>query len=254
MESPRKNKKQFKCQKCTLTFYHRRGLNIHRRIHESDKSTMTAVVDVEGGCKKYQRGERSSPRDNHTHHTTNADQPAPLIKVEPMLKLDEQLSLECPVRDMSPSLIEDDRVDSILVDLMKRTRGDTSNGRRSFISDKMFNRMTWKNPFLTKWEDISRDYIYKVEAIFRHDQQIIADLARRDGVILSAVLPDFVVQKLSKLRETVPVAVYLRPIENDGQVLIALVQKRVCEDCKLQFESSKSLYNHQKRKHCIVRE
>ena len=43
VKNKKRNKKQFQCQECDLAFYHRKGLNIHRKVHESVKDEYGAT-------------------------------------------------------------------------------------------------------------------------------------------------------------------------------------------------------------------
>ena len=220
----KQTKKQFQCQECDLAFYHRKGLNIHRSMHES-----VIVVDVKEETLKGQ----------------SCDQYGATVLCGPMYKSPVSISMGEGGKQLENQV---DCTYSKLDNLLTRySTRESKKGRKVFISDQRFDQLA-ENKQLRKWTDLSHDCIYKLELLYRHDEyQIVAELSNRDGVYQSVILPKFVIDKLLELEQSV--MVYLRLMENDDQVSLVAVKKYACANCNIDLSSAKSLWRHRKA-HC----
>ena len=214
MEGVKKNqnRKQFHCQECNLAFYHRKGLNIHRKIHESAAADVAKekkecdevpVVRNQSECTAVERIERATP-------------------------LDDLLA-----RYGTPQTYK-------------------KKGRKVFITDRDFDLGLGGDirQSVVQWEELSHDCIYKLDLLYRYDndQKIGADLSSRDGVCQSVILPEFVIEKLLELTQQFG-TVYLRPIGDCEQVSIVAVKTHICINCNTDFSTAKTLWTH-KKNHC----
>ena len=217
VKNKKQNKKQFQCQECDLAFYHRKGLNIHRKVHESVKDQTFKEQACDGYGATFFHGTDVTER-----------------------KLS---STEEEVKQLAEKQM-DSKLDNVLIRYSTR---ENKKGRKVFISDQRFDQLA-ENKQLVKWIELSHDCIYKMELLYRHDEhQIVADLSDRDGAYQSVILPISVIEKLLELEQSV--TVYLKPIGNDGQVSIVAVKKYVCTDCNMDFSTAATLGRHRK-KHC----
>ena len=290
MESSKKNKKQFQCQECDLTFYHRKGLNIHRKIHEStvivdgppgtlneDSQSAIPVQQLEEStgktsgkrsCKKHfcdQCEASFAKKYNLTRHKEGRCKPSfgeasssssAMVVDEGGSSLLEQRVLQPTSEECDKELLDDSRPsNSMLInDLMTRysTSGNVRRkGRKAFISAESFNQLTRKPQPVGKWNDLTEDCIYKMEKLYGRDQRVVVDLTSYDGVTTPIVLPEFVIKKLLLLNER-NVTLYARPSGED-RVDIVTMKKHVCKNCKRELTSSRSLQRHLKN-NCTVRE
>ena len=139
------------------------------------------------------------------------------------------------------NIVDNEQQDANLEPPTKRGR------RRVFISTEEFNRLV--NNSTVKWSDLSRDCIYKLEKIYYDiNQQPLVNLSNSDGVTISTVTPNVVMEKLLSLSET-DVTIYVRLNGEEEQVDIVTLKKQVCTTCKKSFNSRNGLWNHQ-RKYC----
>ena len=80
----------------------------------------------------------------------------------------------------------------------------TKRKRRVFISTEEFNRLVNNNPTV-KWSDLSRDCIYKLEKMYYDiNQQPLVNLSNSDGVTISTVTSNVVMEKLYSLKQMLP--------------------------------------------------
>ena len=115
--------------------------------------------------------------------------------------------------------------------------------RRDFISEKEFNQLALRQPI--PWSNLSRDCIYQLEWVNRADHQIVVNMTNVDGIIVSVLLPQFVVDKLLTFTEN-NVRIYVRPT-GQNQVDIAAAKKYICNNCEKELASRKYLQLHEKR-------
>ena len=123
------------------------------------------------------------------------------------------------------------------------TQKQRSRRKGNFISEKEFNRLALQQPI--PWSNLSRDCIYQLEWVNRTDHQIVGNLTSADGIIVSVLVPQFVVDKLLSFAEN-NVRIYVRP-KGEDQVDIAAAKKHVCKTCKKELASRKYLQIHEKR-------
>ena len=123
-----------------------------------------------------------------------------------------------------------------------QTKVEPCHLRQKFISVEDFNRYAQKQA--TKWSDIHRDCIYKLQWANRVDQQITGNLINRDGVISTVLLPRLVIDNLLSITEK-DVDIYLRPNGID-QADIAVIKKNICKKCDKELFSHNYLKRHLK--------
>ena len=79
---------------------------------------------------------------------------------------------------------------------------------RGFITVEEFNRFAQQQPF--KWLDLPQDCIYKLKRVNAvDDKQLSGNFTNTDGISISRLLPQFVLDKLLELTET-NVNIYIR--------------------------------------------
>ncbi len=218
VKNKKRNKKQFQCQECDLAFYHRKSLNIHRKVHESVKDEPF----TEQACAEY--GATFFHGTDVTERTLS--------------------STEEEVKQLTEKQM-DSKLDNLLIRYSTR---ENRKGWRVFISDQRFDQLA-ENKQLMKWIELSHDCIYKLELLYRHgEHQIIADLSDRNDAYHSVILPIPVIEKLLELEQSV--TVYLKTIGSGGQVSIVAVKKYVCADCNIDFSTTATLVRHRKKHHC----
>ena len=136
--------------------------------------------------------------------------------------------------------------DVLIIDTQKTTKSKRKK-REKFISVEMFNKYIVRSTIT--WNELQLDCIYKMDKIYKQDDQQVFNLTSRDGNIVSVFLPEFVSKKLSSIDRS-NVTLYLKPYHSkDGEyrVEIASVPKNVCKKCNREFSSYQSLWNHRKK-------
>ena len=111
----------------------------------------------------------------------------------------------------------------------------------------MFNKYILRSAIT--WNDLQSDCIYKIEKIYKQDDQQVFVLTNRDGHIVSVFPPEFVSKALSSIDGN-NVTLYLKPYHSkDGEyrVEIASVPKNTCKMCNKVFSSHQSLWNHRNK-------
>ena len=97
--------------------------------------------------------------------------------------------------------------------------------RRRFISIQEFNRFVQKQPI--KWSDLPKDCIYKLEDCHVVAEQIAASLTNRNGITVTTLLPEFVVDKLLSITESLALT-YLRPKgEDQVDIVTKAIEKKL---------------------------
>ena len=121
----------------------------------------------------------------------------------------------------------------------------TTRKRKSiyFIGVEEFNRLACQQPI--PWSNLSRDCIYQLEWVNRADGGIVGNLTNVDGITVSVLLPQFVVDKILMITDT-DVKIYIRP-RGEDQVDIATRKKYKCKNCQKELASRKFLQRHEKR-------
>ena len=95
---------------------------------------------------------------------------------------------------------------------------------------KDFNRFVHHEPI--KWSDLPQDCIYKLERVnVINDRQISANFTNADGITISVLLPQFVLDRLISLNET-NVDIYIKS-KGKEQVDITSMPKEKCMQKKL---------------------
>ena len=103
----------------------------------------------------------------------------------------------------------------------KVTITPTKKRKRMFISEEEFNRIALKQ--LIPWSNLSHGRIYKLEWINNADQQIAGNLTNVDGITVSVLLPQFVVDKLLAIIEN-NIRIYVMP-HGEDHVDIAAIKR-----------------------------
>ena len=215
----KQNKKQFKCQDCGVTFYHRKVLNVHRKIHES--KTDSAIV--------------------------TATEPMQQV-VESAVKIKIDVAAEMQTTPSSSTLQE-------LLTIYDQNTCKNKGRRRVFISDNLFQQLYGTNSTFPEWKDLEPDRVYKLISLSsRDDNVLVGQLENREGISFNIVLPNFVVAKLLALniRSSNPQqpTIYIKPATSLDEISLVTVAKWSCKNCAVTLNSKKALYRHCK-KFCI---
>ena len=210
MKSSRKNMKQFNCQDCGVTFYHRKVLNVHRKTHNETKtdSATEPVRAVESTAIKIKT-------DVVETQTTPSSSP-----------LHELLAIydrnNCKNRGRSVFISDN---------LFQKLYGGSST------------YLEWKDlepDCVYKMISLSS----------RDGNVLVGKLENRAGMSFNIVLPDFVVAKLSTLniRDNLqPPTIYIKPDSSLGGISLVTVTKWTCKNCASTLTSKTSLYRHCKK-------
>ena len=280
----RQRTKHFKCEDCGMNYFHKKSLDKHRKNEHGDMSVESPVKRVRIDDAVNNRSVVEEVKTELESSPTNDE----IVADDSHVKEEEvKTELESSTDEISPTLYSCDKCETvftrkdgldrhhrlarcsvvkdqkkkrskILDDLIARysnigekervTGGGGKCGRESFISEKRFDQLSPSIQRPTQWIDLSRGCIYKLSV---ENDRIVASLTGRDNIVLLVPLPELVVEKLLTAIEEAPSAtLYLRPIGAD-EAILAVVKKLVCERCKMEFNSSGSLYNHRKR-YCII--
>ena len=220
MENTKKqNKKQFNCQDCGDTFYHRKGLNVHRKIHEAitDPAIVTAT---------------EPPR-----------------VVESAVKIKSGVVVETQTTALSSS--------SSLQELLGIYDQNTckKKGRPVFISDTLFQQLHETSATCPEWKDLEPNCVYKLISLSsRDDNAVVGKLENREGISFNIVLPNFVVAKLLSFdirNSSLPLpTIYIKPATSLDEISLVTVAKWTCKKCAATLNSKQALYRHCK-KYCI---
>ena len=214
----KQNKKQFKCQDCGVTFYHIKGLNVHRKLHET--KTVTAIV-------------------------TAAE---PIRVAESAVKIKTDVAIEMQTTASSSTLQE------LLAIYAQNTC--KKKGRPVFISDNLFQQLHETSSTHLEWKDLEPDCVYKLISLSsRGDNVLVGKLENREGISFSIVLPNFVVAKLLSLDNrnssfSLSTIYIKKPATSLDEISLVTVAKWTCKKCALTLNSKQTLYRHCK-KYCI---
>ena len=216
MVEEEKKMEVFQCQDCDRTFLHRKGLNIHRRSHERK-----SLKEQSCGETFLQGADFIPPK----YKTMNAELPSMKKEVTPSESIRDYL----------------------LARYASSSNSNVKKGRKLFITDQRFDRMLGDKESV-KWKQLSYDCIYKMDFLYRFDEdKISAHLSNRDGVVHSVILPEFVIKELLKQEQIKDATVYLKRKEDDQVSIVTLKTKHVCEICNVGFGSASNLSRHQRK-------
>ena len=212
MEDVKKqNKKQFKCQDCGVTFYHRKVFNVHRKIHET--KTASAIVTAE----------------------------EPMQVVESAVKIKDA---ETQATASSSSTLHE----LLTIYAQKPCK---NRGRHVFISDNLFQQLHGTNSTYLEWKDLEPDSVYKLISLSSQDGKVlVGELENRGGMSFNIMLPNFVVAKLltlnirSVLQQT---TIYIKPTSSFDEISVVAVPKWTCKKCAATLNSKTALYRHCKK-------
>ena len=212
------NKKQFNCQDCGVTFYHRKGLNVHRKIHET--KTDSAIVTAT----------------------------EPTRVVESAVKIKTDAAVETQTTPSSSSSLQE-----LLAIYDQNTC--KKKGRPVFISDNLFQQLHETSSTHLEWKDLEPDCVYKLISLSsRGDNAVVGKLENREGISFNIVLPNFVVAKLLSFdirNSSLPLpTIYIKPATSLDEISLVTVAKWTCKKCAVTLNSKQALYRHCKR-YCI---